>query len=654
MAPTRSSRSSSTSSSSSSKGGRKPPIPTPPRNPTSRPYPGRKARLFLAPISLAYLSMFALAMSLVLLLSNLAQQVADTKSNLNTTCGGVESVASFAASVPHYSAEIANKATVKTVNGTLALTSVMINLIIDIAKGYVAYAITSLNTPYVCLAEFVIRAALELLIEAAKVIGAAVDLAAEGLVDGIKAAVTVANGLIGTINKLGGHVQSISVDTSGIADGVDKYFQPASWMTTLNNTVPTLGQAEKAVEALFDAPAEVVRTLATQAIAKTRSGLSDSMFPIPNTTKITFCNGMNVSFVDDVGDSVRRWAIYGLEGLAVAAILLALILIAIEYVEYKLMYALVDRIRLGWFPDNDPGSANPTTERLLGFLQAADHPFIVVVLSSAYGAAIWFVTYITTPSALLFLFVGLVGIGIIQLQLWLLSGKVRSQASAHISAGLDDLVQDIGTKLNSSLGATSKKYADEVNAKLTDIQTDVNTNVFGWIQKSVNGLNDTIENFVQDIEDFITKFFAVAGPWGDLVENLVKCVLGTEMSVVEDVLTWVKSHSAITIPLIDSNKFLLSSSQVDQVTAGLTGSTADGQSSVDALVDQFITRYESVLRMQQYVFFGYVGVWVIVFIFGVIGLTCAEASLEWRAIQWDRVKYNWGVLTGMGGSRRKG
>lgn len=70
------------------------------------------------------------------------------------------------------------------------------------------------------------------------------------------------------------------------------------------------------------------------------------------------------------------------------------------------MMALIDRIRKSWLPDPDHTSPGPTTERLLGFLQAVDHPVLVVVLSGAWGAGIWFATYATYPPALLFLFVG--------------------------------------------------------------------------------------------------------------------------------------------------------------------------------------------------------------------------------------------------------
>lgn len=65
-----------------------------------------------------------------------------------------------------------------------------------------------------------------------------------------------------TLSRPGGHVSKISVDTSVISSGVQKYFAPVSWMETLNNSVPTLAEAESALESLFDTPAEVCRTLA--------------------------------------------------------------------------------------------------------------------------------------------------------------------------------------------------------------------------------------------------------------------------------------------------------------------------------------------------------------------------------------------------------
>lgn len=114
-----------------------------------------------------------------------------------------------------------NRATVATLNDTIKFTSTAINLIIDISEAYVRYAVNTINTPYVCtsasigrlrdvvqqaepsspfpqlaywftkfrfflspnvppqvcLCEFIIRAALDVLIDAAKLIEGAVDVA---------------------------------------------------------------------------------------------------------------------------------------------------------------------------------------------------------------------------------------------------------------------------------------------------------------------------------------------------------------------------------------------------------------------------------------------------------------------------------------------
>lgn len=593
---------------------------------------GKRARLCLAPVSLAYLSLFALAMSLALLLTNLQDQVNDAKTNLEVTCNGIEELASFAASVPHYAADVTNRATVATLNDTIKFTSTAINLIIDISEAYVRYAVNTINTPYVCLCEFIIRAALDVLIDAAKLIEGAVDVATAALVDGIKGAVDIANGFIKTIDKFGGNVKTVSVDTSSISNGVQKYFDPADWMETLNNSVPTLTEAENALVSLFDTPVEVVRTLATEALASSSANLSRSLFPIPSPTTLTFCSGLNTTFLDEVGDSVRKWAIWGLEGLAGGAVLLAFILALIEWASYSVMTLLIDRIRLRWFPDEDPTSAAPTTQRLLGFLQAVEHPILVVLLSGSYGAAIWFATYITYGPALLFLVVGVLGIGVIELQLYLLNGSVRTQAEAHISAGLDDLVLEIATKLNASLLSTSEAYAIGVNTELIKIQDSVNTAAFGWIQSGVTAVNNTIEGFVGNVESSVKKFLAPAAAWGDLVDNLINCVIGTELNEIETILKWLQTNAQVLISNVSSTQFVLSGAQVDTITSGLSG-TSTGPTAIDSLVEQFITRYESVLRVQQYVFIGYAGVWGVVLLLGLLGLVFAEISLHWGRVR---------------------
>ena len=79
---------------------------------------------------------------------------------------------------------------------------------------------------------------------------------------------------------------------------------------------------------------------------------------------------------------------------------------------------------------------------------------------------------------------GLLGLAVIQLQIYLLTGRVRAEAEAHISSGLDTLVSEIASKVNTSLVATSLNYANDVNAELLKIQDSINADAFGWVQVS--------------------------------------------------------------------------------------------------------------------------------------------------------------------------
>lgn len=140
-----------------------------------------------------------------------------------------------------------------------------------------------------------------------------------------------------------------AVDVSALDADFSGFCAPADWLTncepnsklikakcnidpylTVNNSIPTLGETADAFIALFDTPLEVVRTVATQALANESAGLSPYLFPIPGKKSVTFCAAhLNTSFVDEVGDSVRKWAVWGLEGLAIGAVLVSFIFIFI-------------------------------------------------------------------------------------------------------------------------------------------------------------------------------------------------------------------------------------------------------------------------------------------------------------------------------------
>lgn len=138
----------------------------------------------------------------------------DTKLRLQNTCAGVEQVASFAVSAPHYAANLTNRATVKTIEDSVALTTTSLNLVIDIAEALVRFGIYSIMSPTLCLYQFVIRgvpvfsqrlqnpshtnisccfeAALDVLIDAAQAIDAAVGSVTQVLKDAVSGAISAA------------------------------------------------------------------------------------------------------------------------------------------------------------------------------------------------------------------------------------------------------------------------------------------------------------------------------------------------------------------------------------------------------------------------------------------------------------------------------
>lgn len=196
------------------------------------------------------------------------------------------------------------------------------------------------------LRRFVIRMALNVLIDAAKVIDEVINEAAGALVASIEGVVSAANacvhasglakpsltspsffaGLRGpstslerTLTRLTStSVSLLAPSKERIADrpsqgvlteGVN--IEAADWMMALNDSVPTLREAEAALNALFSIPIEKLRTVATDALAKSAAGLSTDVFPIPQKEVIVFCNGLNTTFVDELGGVVRKWATWG-------------------------------------------------------------------------------------------------------------------------------------------------------------------------------------------------------------------------------------------------------------------------------------------------------------------------------------------------------
>lgn len=126
------------------------------------------------------------------------------------------------------------------------------------------------------------------------------------------------NAVIGTINSVGVSVDSIDIDTYSFHD---PDLDIASWMYTINSSIPTLGEAEKMLEELFDTPIEVVRTIAIQALANSSRELQFNALPVPATQTVTFCDELDTSFLDDLGAVIWKWSGYAMIALAAVAVL---------------------------------------------------------------------------------------------------------------------------------------------------------------------------------------------------------------------------------------------------------------------------------------------------------------------------------------------
>lgn len=211
--------------------------------------------------------------------------------------------------------------------------------------------------------------------------------------------------------------------------------------------------------------------------------------------------------------------------------------------QYRNFLEGVARARESWLIDLGHSPAAPSTSvdarealsnrNLLSFLSASNHPTLSLLLSRLANALhlrsatrsnlYWFGSYIFHPSALAFLALGTVGLVVVQVQLAVLEGPIKTMAQSRASEGAGEFSTSVLGTINGKMSATSVEWAEGSNKVIGALQEGINDDLvsfgvelfqrsnveleltswrdeqFGWVNTTTEAMNSTINTFYTGI-----------------------------------------------------------------------------------------------------------------------------------------------------------
>lgn len=372
-------------------------------------------------------------------------------------------------------------------------------------------------------------------------------------------------------------------------------------------------------------------------INDTFAGLSfnSSLITVPAQNELTFCNDLDTSVVDDLGEDLIKVAKIGV----VLIILLALILTGfnclLEWYKWRCQKRHLEYTRQAWSTDSivshtqTVGGA-PTvalTDYNLLMLQAnGTHPLITRIINqlsarlhfspTTFTNFSWFLHYIFHPPALACFLIGFFGLLSVELQVIAIR-PLEAKYSALAAASANDLSSTIVTSINASMFNQSAEYANNVNGHIDAIQSTINDGLFGWVNITTTTLNNTIATFYSDIQDAITDVFN-----GTLLEQplqeFISCFIGSKVQDIEEALTFLQNNLQIDMPRMNESVLVLSPESVNEVTQPIAAAAVgNGSSSDGGFVGKLVNDYVESLQKERLMFGVFMGLWAFVVFMGI-------------------------------------
>lgn len=162
----------------------------------------------------------------------------------------------------------------------------------------------------------------------------------------------------------------------------------------------------------------------------------------------------------------------------------------------------------------------------------------------------WFVAYITSERVLFMLGIGLLGILISCFQLIVLA--VLKKELQNVKA----LEHDIS---NSHAMKTFKQdmqlWSIEGNNYINNTESNINTEIFGWVETTTTSINDTVNTMITGIDHTLADIFNGTLLYHPM-QTVVKCVIEDKLYAVEKAMTWIHEKAHLSIPRINDTQIV--------------------------------------------------------------------------------------------------
>ncbi|KAK6360326.1 plasma membrane fusion protein prm1 [Orbilia blumenaviensis] len=603
--------------------------------PYHTPYLGLRARLSQIWFNRWTVLLLLIVVRMIILVAGMNKDLDSAQIQAQSACTGVESMGSAMASMPHYMATGVNEAAAKGIEAAVRGLQKTLFLGLTAVEAIVIFAINVLVQTYICLLTFAIRSSLGTVINAASEISEFINKTLTGIVDGIKDDAKdfedSFNRFVDGLNNIGNFFGSDSevpklslpsLDRLGNIKIPDSVFRG---LEDLNKTIPTFDQVDAMYNSALRLPFNRIRTEMNNSL--TVYEFNRDVLPVPEKTTLKFCseNPTINNFFQMINDKIKEAKNIFLGVLIACAVLVMIPMAYREWWRYRSMrqraYMLtapgqsfdpVDIVHIATYPYSSTLGLKAASWFKSGHRQVAMR---------------WWFAYISSPACLFVLSLGIAGL-ISVLGQWIVLKQVVN-ATPELANEVGEFADIVVTQLTDS----SLAWANDANGVIDETASNINGNVLGWVHSGSTALNNTLNDFVDTMQDGISDIFG-GTPLEEPIKNIFFCLVELKVKGIQKGLTWAHENSQVAFPYFPNDTFSLgaATSVGPDAKEGSASFLADsGSQAADKITNVVVKlaeKYESSLLIEVYIASGLIGLWLLICIIGAIRVAIMMAGRD--------------------------
>ncbi|KAG9575909.1 hypothetical protein KCU97_g13968, partial [Aureobasidium melanogenum] len=453
---------------------------------------------------------------------------------------------------------------------------------ITVLEEVFVFYVNLLTSTYVCLFTFAVGGSLHVAVDVAEDVGNFLNSTAKDVgtelgdaVNDFQKAMNKFTGAIGDIGSFfaGKNVNVPEINLNSSIAKLDTLQLPSGYdqgLDKLNNSIPTFAEVHNATNTALRFPFEEAKKLLNESMGKYT--MNRSMFHVPPKEKLTFCSddhGIN-DFFDGLADVITLAKKIFLSVLIIAAILACVPMAYREIRRWRLQEQRARAIK----HINDPMDAVYVVSRpyTADFgVKVSNH------FSSTRARTLvrWTVAYATTTPALFVLSLAVAGL------LGCLCQYILLQTIRKEVPELTQQVDAFADKVQWALNNASLAWAVDTNHVINVTNTKINEDIFGWVNTTTGAVNNTLNIFVDGMNDAINATFG-GTVLEDPVQEVVNCLITLKIEGILKALTWVSDHAHVDFPMVNNDTFSLGTMEKMNDTSSGNSSMLAEPDTIDA------------------------------------------------------------------------